>query len=242
MSCHAASTVPKFGADFSHVPSGLVRTVLLYALFSSLWILLSDKAVSWVFTDPGYFALASILKGWGFVILTSFLLYGMMRRLFVTFSGTVCLHQEREMAALLREREIREERLRALQLLDAVAEGSSDAIFAKDVQGRYLLCNRAAERFMGKMREEVMGRDDTEVFPPEQASTVMTNDRQVMEGNRCVTFHEDLTTADGETAFLSIKGPIHDTAGRVTGMFGISRDISELRRADRERELTVDFL
>jgi len=236
------SPVLKPGADYSHLPSGLVRTILLYALFASLWILLSDKAVSWAFPDPSHVALASILKGWGFVILTSCLLYGMMRRLFVTFRSTLCLHQEREMAALLREREIQEERLRALQLLDAVAEGSSDAIFAKDLEGRYMLCNRAAARFMGKEREQVTGLTDTEVFQPDQAAMLMVNDRLVMEEDRRVTFDELISTTEGETGFLSIKGPIHDAAGKVTGMFGISRDISERRRVDRERELTLDFL
>jgi PAS domain S-box-containing protein len=54
---------------------------LLYAGFASLWILLSDKAVELLLTDPAKIILASTLKGWVFVAVTSILLYGLIRRL-----------------------------------------------------------------------------------------------------------------------------------------------------------------
>jgi hypothetical protein len=60
--------------------SGILAIVLVYALFAACWILLSDKWVLMMFSDPKQIILASMLKGWFFVGITSLLLYGLMRR------------------------------------------------------------------------------------------------------------------------------------------------------------------
>jgi two-component system cell cycle sensor histidine kinase/response regulator CckA len=152
--------------------------------------------------------------------------------LLMAAAGFFLFRQHQELAFSLRERETQAEKLRALELLDAIAEGSGDAIFAKDREGRYLLFNREAARVVGKSPREVLGRDDTALFPPEQAAILVANDRKVMEDNRTVTFQEDLTTTDGEVTFLATKGQLHDAAGNVIGMFGISRDITERKRTE----------
>jgi len=59
----------------------IYRIVLIYAVFSSLWILLSDKIMAWLFTDPAQIILASTLKGWLFVAVTTLLLYKLLQRL-----------------------------------------------------------------------------------------------------------------------------------------------------------------
>jgi diguanylate cyclase (GGDEF)-like protein/PAS domain S-box-containing protein len=61
--------------------AGVLKIVLFYAIFSGLYILLSDHAVHWLFNDTEQITLASIAKGWMFVAITSVLLYGLIRRL-----------------------------------------------------------------------------------------------------------------------------------------------------------------
>jgi hypothetical protein len=56
-----------------------LRVVLIYAAFAALWILLSDRLVAALFSDPAHILLASMLKGWLFVAITSLLLYGLIR-------------------------------------------------------------------------------------------------------------------------------------------------------------------
>jgi PAS domain S-box-containing protein len=126
-----------------------------------------------------------------------------------------------------------DERLRELALTQAVAEASNDAIFAKDLDGRYLMCNREAARLIGRPVEEIVGADDRELFPPEQAARLIANDARVMAENRISTFDEELSTADGLLTLSATKGPLHDEAGRVAGLFGISRDISERKHAEQ---------
>ena len=68
--------------------------------------------------------------------------------------------------------ELNEEKLRALQLLNTIVDSSNEAIFAKDMEGRYLLFNRETLRQNGKSRDEVIGKKDDEVFPPEVAEGI----------------------------------------------------------------------
>jgi len=154
-------------------------------------------------------------------------------------AGAFFLLQRRQLTATLRERQAQEEKLRALQLLEAVAESSDDAIYAKDLEGRYLLFNREAARVTGKPAEQVLGRDDHAIYPPAEADLLMAIGRQVVAEDRTVRNEDVLTTTAGTSIFLSTRGPLHDAEGRVVGHFGISRDITARKKAEealRENE------
>ncbi|HRP34252.1 MAG TPA: PAS domain-containing protein [Gammaproteobacteria bacterium] len=123
------------------------------------------------------------------------------------------------------------ERLQSLQLLKAVADSAEDAIFVKDPDGRYLLFNRAACQMTGRSEDEVLGRDDYSVFPPEQAEMLAATHRRVLAENRAVMAREILHTAHGQRAVLARKGPLHDDSGRLIGVYGISRDVTDLEHS-----------
>ncbi len=140
------------------------------------------------------------------------------------------------------ERKRVEEALReSRQRLHTIMEGTSDAVYIKDLQGRYLLLNAAASRFVGKSPDEVLGHDDTFIFPHDDAKAVMEGDRAVMAGGQTVTYEEHVTTADGERrTFLATKGPLFDAEGVVSGLFGIARDITE-RKLMEDRLRTTQY-
>ncbi len=153
--------------------------------------------------------------------------------------AAVLLSQRRALV-IARERDERQTRqLRELRLLDAIANGSTDAIFAKDQEGRYLFANREVARIMGTTPTGLMGQIDDSFFPPAEAAAIRRQDRVVMETDSVATWEEALTTAHGTLIFQTTKGPLHDETGKVLGVFGIARDITELRhdeQALRERE------
>lgn len=136
--------------------------------------------------------------------------------------------------------QLQRERQQALELLGAIADATDDAIFAKDREGRYLLFNRAASLFVGRPAESVLGRDDRAIFPPEQAEMLIEAGRQAMLQEQTLTQEEVLDTAEGKRIFLATKGPLRDTEGRIIGQFGISRDITALKRAEQERQALHD--
>jgi PAS domain S-box-containing protein len=134
-----------------------------------------------------------------------------------------------------------EESLRhSYNLLRAVIEGTSDAVFVKDRQGRYLMINTAGARFLGKTVAEVLGKQDTELFSAETARAIVEGDRRIMASGEVQTF-EDVGTAAGVTrTYLSTKGPYRDAQGNIRGVIGISRDISERKRAEECFRLVVE--
>ena len=202
---------------------GALRVAVVYAVFAALWILLSDRVMGLLIRDPEALVRASMAKGWFFVAVTSLLLFVLIRRLVGQLNGS---HQ-RALAET-------SEKQRALQVLAAIAQSSSDAIFAKDEKGCYLMVNEAAARYMGKPAGEFLGQDDVAAFPAEQAALIMGVDRRVLVSGRVETNEERLDTAQGERVFLATKGPLRDLQGKTFGTFGISRDITERMAAQDE--------
>jgi PAS domain S-box-containing protein len=119
-------------------------------------------------------------------------------------------------------------------LLNAVVEGTSDAVFVKDLHGRYLTINSAGARFLGKSVGEVLGKDDRDLFTPDTADNVIKSDRQVIVSGESQTFEETATAAGVTRTYLATKGVYRDAQGQVVGLIGISRDITELKRLEEQ--------
>lgn len=198
--------------------SSVFRIVLSYAGFAALWILLSDEAVLLFTRNPQRIVQISQYKGWAFVLVTSLLLLFLLDRHWKKYSAAI------------------NEQLETLLLLKNIADSSNDAIFAKDLDGRYLLFNRAASEFVGRPAHQVIGRDDRAIFPPEQAQRLMQTNCRLIETGRIENIEETVQTTRGEATFIATKGPLRDASGRIIGTFGISRDITERKRAEAEIE------
>ncbi|MCU7936548.1 MAG: PAS domain S-box protein [Candidatus Thiodiazotropha sp. (ex Dulcina madagascariensis)] len=209
------------GKDYRHEPVfGVGRNIS-----GTDWFLLAKLDSSEVYADAVYDFIWISLTG------TLALLMGI--------SGLYLLHQRQQLALARGIHEAQTERLQALQLLSAIAGSSTDAIYAKDREGHYLLFNKQAEIFTGKTMEEVLGRDDTLLFPADQAEMLMASDRMLITSNRVMTSRQVLETPQGGITFLTTKGPLRNEAGEVIGVFGISRDITALHKVEmdlREKE------
>jgi PAS domain S-box-containing protein len=208
----------------------VLRVVLPYVVFAGLWILLSDRLLASMMPDAAARTQWSIYKGWAFVLVTALLLYFLLR-----FELKL---RERDQAALRESQEL----LRHRQaLLEAVTEGTPDAVYVKDNAGRYLMFNEGASRFVGKPKGEVLGRDDTALFSPEDARLIMEGDRRVRESAITQTYEEQITIQGKPRTFLATKGPVLDSQGRVIGLFGIAHDISERQQAVTRVRQAHDF-
>ena len=119
------------------------------------------------------------------------------------------------------------------ELLNTVISGTSDAIFIKDTQGRYLLMNKATENIVGKPIKDILGHNDYSIFPSASAAKLIAIDHEIMASDQTQTLEEHILTSDQQSlVFLVTKGPIHDRHGKVTGLFGISRDITDRKQAE----------
>jgi PAS domain S-box-containing protein len=127
-------------------------------------------------------------------------------------------------------------------ILQAVIEATPDAIFVKDLAGRYVLVNEAAARFIGKSPADIVGKHDLELYPAETARQFIQADEQVLATGEPQAFEGIATGEVGPRAYLVTKGVYRDKNGRVLGLFGISHDVTELRLAREALEQTREAL
>jgi two-component system, cell cycle sensor histidine kinase and response regulator CckA len=121
-----------------------------------------------------------------------------------------------------------------LALLQAITEGTSDVIFVKDLEGRYLMMNPAGARAFGRRVEEVIGKATTDLFSPEIGRRILEHDRAVVRSGAVQTFEELVTLAGVPRVYLSTRAPYRDPDGRTIGLVGIARDITDRIQAEEE--------
>jgi PAS domain S-box-containing protein len=132
----------------------------------------------------------------------------------------------------------REQTLTERSLLQAIVEGSGDAIYVKDLEGRYLFVNSATARLLDKPPSQIVGQSDHTLFPSAEATRMVAADQSARKG--LVTLDEVVTLADGaQSTFLTIKGPVHDAQGNLRGIFGIARDITQRKQVEQQLRESV---
>lgn len=117
-------------------------------------------------------------------------------------------------------------------VLETLLESTGDFIYMKDRDGRYVFVNPAAAKSVGKSVEEIIGKDDRALFPREHARHIMEKDRQIMASGVSEVFEETRASAGRVRHLHSSKNVCRDSSGAVIGIVGISRDITEIKRAE----------
>ena len=113
-------------------------------------------------------------------------------------------------------------------------EGTPAVVYIKDTAGRYEFVNRRFEELFHVSRERLLGRTDFEVFPEPLATVFQENDRRVAETGTAVQCEEVAPHDDGPHTYLSVKFPLRDELGRIRSVAGISTDITDRIRVERE--------
>ena len=119
-------------------------------------------------------------------------------------------------------------------LLNAIVEGTDDCVFVKDLQGRYLMMNRAGAKLMGRRLEEVVGNDDFALFDAETAHRFQERDRQIMTMAETHMLEEVEANVAQPRTFLTAKSAYRNADGTVIGLIGISREITALKRLEEQ--------
>jgi len=127
------------------------------------------------------------------------------------------------------------------RLIMSMLDSTSDIIFFKDINGSYLGCNPAFAELVGKDRKEIIGRTDYDLFGKEIADFFREHDRQATALQKSCSNEEWMTYSDGRKILVeTMKTPYEGADGSMIGILGISRDITDRKRAEealRESEL-----
>jgi PAS domain S-box-containing protein len=192
-------------ADLRRRISGALRIAIIYTVVSGVWILLSDRVVVEFITDPAGQVTANTLKGWGFVVFTAVLIYGLVRE-----------HTSELRAG--------EERYRTL------VEQASDGILVSDPGGICVEVNTAAGEMLGYAREDIVGKRLTDFILADGVTTTPLNATQLQRGETTLA-QLRLKRSDGSPLPVEVSARLLPD-GRLQG---IVRDITARQRAEAER-------
>ncbi len=129
------------------------------------------------------------------------------------------------------ERKQKEDKLTQYQFM---VESANDAIFYKDLSSRYIVANQKTLEAFGLTAEQVVGKNDYEIMPDaEEAKKNIEDDRLVFNTGKAAEVTKKMTDASGNQRwFHGIKVPQFDDKGRITGLVGIARDITDRTNAE----------
>ncbi|MFQ5602799.1 MAG: PAS domain S-box protein [bacterium] len=117
--------------------------------------------------------------------------------------------------------------------LQAIMDNTPSAICLKDRQGRYLLVNRSFEKLFSLEKDAFYGKTDFELLPPEIAEKFHADDQTVLKTEKTLELEEELKHDKTRLTYLTVKFPIFDIHGKLTGVCGISTDISKIKMAEK---------
>jgi PAS domain S-box-containing protein len=127
------------------------------------------------------------------------------------------------------EAEIRHQAALIKSLLDSL----TDVVFYKDINGVFLGCNPTFARLVGRPREEIIGKTDFDMFSGEMAAAFREQDKLLLEVKQPIHNEVWLTLPDGAKILVdTLKTPYWGPDGELVGILGLSRDITERRRAE----------
>ena len=109
-------------------------------------------------------------------------------------------------------------------------------VWLKDTQRRYLITNQANAAACGHTVEEIIGKSDQELWPPELAQRHLADDMEVMTSRQRKTVEEPIENANGVTWMETHRAPVLDEDGTVLGTVGAANNISERKAAEAARE------
>ena len=125
-------------------------------------------------------------------------------------------------------------------LLRTLIDNLPDLIFAKDAEGRFLLANAPTARHMGAATsDDLLGKTNFDFYPAEMAADLQSTEEKVIKtGESIVALEEPTVDAEGREGWLSTtKVPIRDRGGKIVGLVGIGRNITEQRRQEESRKV-----
>ncbi len=144
------------------------------------------------------------------------------------------------MARDLTERKQAEEALdKERSLILALMDNIPDSIYFKDIDSRFIRINKAlAQRFGLSDPAQAVNKTDFDFFMPEHAQPAYNDEQEIIKSGQPIVGKEEKETwSDGGESWASTtKVPLRDQEGRITGTFGISRDITESKRAEKALE------
>jgi PAS domain S-box-containing protein len=122
-------------------------------------------------------------------------------------------------------------------LLRTLIDNLPDLIYAKDTKSRYFISNRAHKRFLNaETKDDIIGKSVFDLYSQELAEHYYADDQQVIRSGKPIINREEKSVNDSGKSIwnLTTKVPLRDRDGKIMGLVGIARDITEQKKAEEQ--------
>ncbi len=122
------------------------------------------------------------------------------------------------------------------EFLKNIVDNIPAMVFVKEaVDLNYVALNKAGEELLGYSRAELLGKNDRDLFPKEQATFFTQKDREVLAQGQMLEIPEELVkTRQGDRILRTKKIPLFDSQGKASYLLGIAEDITERKRLEEQ--------
>jgi PAS domain S-box-containing protein len=132
-------------------------------------------------------------------------------------------HQQQQAAQALEE---------SNALLQSVFEGTGDALFIKDLQGRIVITNQTYADLLDLRSEDLVGKPVSQFIDADAAALFAAQDAEVVREGRGKLYEYDVVLAGKKRSFLTTKAPHRDASGKIVGVIVAIRDVTEYRHME----------
>jgi PAS domain S-box-containing protein len=204
----------------------VLKIIGVYAIFSCLWIYLSDTALNFIVTDTSVMTRISVYKGFLFVIITSILLYQLASRY------------------LLESSQLKEVIKNKDQLFNLLSETIMDAYVSVDMTGNILQYNEIYRRMLGYEAEELYSKTYTDLTPEKwHSKELKIVEEQVIPRGYSEVYQKEYLRKDGTVFPIELRTQlIRDDEGKPSIMWAIIRDITERKQVQDELAIKTQQL
>jgi two-component system sensor histidine kinase/response regulator len=123
------------------------------------------------------------------------------------------------------------------QVLRTLIDTLPDFIYVKDAEGRFVVANLSLAHSVGaQTARELIGKTDFDFYPKDLAATFLADEQKIIHSGEALVNREetDMSLTGNEVHLLTTKVPLRDRNGRISGIAGVGRDITQRRNAEAE--------
>jgi PAS domain S-box-containing protein len=128
------------------------------------------------------------------------------------------------------------------QLLESILDHMPAPVYLRDLDGRFMLINRAYEDILRVTKDGVRGKTLHEVLPKILADDLQTLDPRVIKEGQVFEHEETHQLSDGKLVLAAVKFPIFDSSGEVVAVGGVDVDITERKRMEEELQAAYEII